>query len=545
MLINGAQTVCEVLKENKTDTVFAYPGGAVIDLFDELYKNQNEIKQIITAHEQGAAHAADGYARVSGKCGVVIATSGPGATNLVTGIAAAYMDSVAVVAITGNVAVSEIGKDSFQEVYTEGIFMPITKHTFVVRDINKLADTLRAAFKIAQSGRKGPVLVDIPKNIFLQKAQFHKLCAEESFSKGYSDTKKIAQALEMLKNAKRPILCYGGGVNSIKASESLKTFLQKTKMFYCHTLMGTGVTDEDSKQNLGLIGMHGKVSANLAAENADLILAAGTRFCDRVTISSKFAKKAKVIQIDIDPSEINKNVKVDLSINGDCGCVFDMLCAGGENLENPEWENQINQFKREDFLPKVKKDTLSACNVMNTINNIAGADAVYTTDVGQHQIWAAQYIKHLKPQSFLTSGGLGAMGYGYGAAIGAKCAAEHRCVVHITSDGSFLMNLNETSTAAAYKLNTITVILNNRSLGMVRQWQDMVCQKRHSGTEVEKNIDYLALADGFGAAAFSCKTLDEFESAMKAAVQIKDKPVWIECVTDKNENVLPVNSAEF
>lgn len=546
MKLNGAQTVCEILKEQEVDTVFAYPGGSVIDLFDELYNYKDTIKQIITAHEQGAAHAADGYARSGGKCGVVIATSGPGATNLVTGIAAAYMDSVPVVAITGNVAVSDIGKDSFQEVYTEGIFMPITKHTFVVRDIKQLADTIRQAFWIAQSGRKGPVLVDIPKNIFKLEAEFCQKSKVQCDNSCETDIGKINEAIRMINAAKRPILCYGGGVNNPYAAKQLEEFIGKTNMFFAHTLMATGLIDSEHKKNLGLLGMHGKASANSAVNEADLILAAGTRFCDRVVIAEdNFAKKAKIIQIDIDPSEINKNVKVDLSIVGDCGKILNLLCQKISRSESSEWEKQIEDLKKCDINLQTAENCFKPCGIISTVYNISGDDTIYTTDVGQHQIWAAQYIKHVKPQSFLTSGGLGAMGYGYGAAIGAKCAFKERNVIHITSDGSFLMNFNEASTAAVYGISTISIILNNRALGMVRQWQDVLCNGRHSGSVVQKDVDFLSLAKGFNIPAFRCQTQKEFENALTEALAIKNTPVWIECIIDQNENVLPMNSVNF
>lgn len=541
MKINGAHIVCRVLKEQKTKVVFGYPGGCVVDLFDALYEYKNTIKQIITAHEQGAAHAADGYARASGKCGVVIATSGPGATNLVTGIAAAYMDSVPMVAITGNVSVDDIGKDSFQEVYTEGIMMPVTKHTFVVRDINELAKTLRSAFEIAQSGRCGPVLVDIPKNIFKQSANYkqEKPMPQKGFK---TDINKLKEAAEMIETSKRPIVLCGGGVNKKDISEKLNIFINKLNLPCVHTLMATGVVDINSALNTGLCGMHGKISANKALEEADLILALGTRFGDRVVIKKdEFAKKAKVIHVDIDPSEINKNVGVDLSIESGCGEVLDLLLQMNLTAKTNLWLKEIQKFKEKDFKEDIKD--FSPYAIINTINKLAPKDTVYTTDVGQHQMWAAQYIS-ASSQSFLTSGGLGAMGYGYGAAIGAKITRKKSPVIHITSDGSFLMNLNETSTAVAYKTNIISIIFNNSGLGMVRQWQDVLCGGRHSGSEEKKKIDYMSLAKGFGAKAFKCQNQQELKEALQAALK-SDSCVWIECAVDKEEKVLPMNSAEF
>lgn len=540
MVTNGAHIVLNVLAEQNTDTVFCYPGGAVIELFDALYDYKDTIKQIVTSHEQGASHAADGYARSTGKTGVVIATSGPGATNLVTGIAAAYMDSVPMVAITGNVSVSSIGKDSFQEVYIAGITMPITKHNFVVRSIDELAPTLRKAFSIAGSGRKGPVLVDIPRDVLKAEGEYIKKEPVIYEPKAFGDEKKLSRAAEMLSRAKKPLIYFGGGINSPDAAKYFSEFIKKTEIPCVHTIMATGIMDFEDELNLGMLGMHGSGAANSAINEADVIFACGTRFSDRVVVRPEsFAKKAKIIHLDIDPSEINKNVKAHLSLEGDAASVLKALIPLVSKKDLSAWKKQIQKFKDEDFVPDKTTERLTPYNIMSLINEKAGEDAIYTTDVGKHQMWAAQYIKKVRPKSFLTSGGLGAMGYGYGAAIGAKSAFPERCVIHITSDGSFMMNLNEAATAARYSLGVISVILNNSSLGMVRQWQDVLCDGRHHGSSVSSETDYMLLAKGFGVSGYRCTTYEEFCTAFSEAIK-KKTPVWIECLIDKDEKVLPM-----
>ena len=527
--------------EQGVDTIFGYPGGAVLNIYDALYKYSDRIRHVMTAHEQGAAHAADGYARITGKTGVVLSTSGPGATNLVTGIATAYMDSIPMVAITGNVGTGQIGKDSFPEVYITGITMPITKHNYTVRDVNKLADTLRDAFRIAQSGRKGPVLVDIPKDVTAATAEFeHKPAGKFKYITNVEED-KIRRAAEAINQAKRPVLYFGGGVVASGAGEDLRELVRKADIPAAYTLMAAGVMGYEDPHNLGLLGMHGGLVSNLAVDQADLVLAFGTRFDDRVASdTSKFARNARVIHIDIDPSEVNKNVRVDDSLVGDAGDIIRALLPYVEERRHEEWMNWINEKKKADYQPVDDDRVIRPHQLMGTLCRMAGEDAVYVTDVGQHQMWAAQYIHHVKPGSFITSGGLGTMGYGYGAAIGATLGCEgKRRVIHITGDGSFHMNMNEACTAVSYHLPIITVIMNNRVLGMVRQWQTAFYDKRYSSTDPHRKTNFAKVAEGFGAKGFHCETLAEFEAAMEQALK-EDGPVWIDCTIDKDEKVLPM-----
>ena len=541
MLLTGAQILAEVLLEQNVDTIFGYPGGSVLNIYDALYSYRDKITHYITAHEQGAAHAADGYARATGKTGVVLATSGPGATNLVTGIATAYMDSIPMVALTGNVGTPLIGRDSFQEVYIAGITMPVTKHNFVVRRVEDLADILRSAFRIAQSGRKGPVLVDIPKDITAAKTEYTpapavtpdtpvSACAQED----------LAAAAALLNGAKRPVIYFGGGVIASDAASELRELTEKADVPAAYTIMAAGVLGYGETHNIGLIGMHGCVTANKAADEADVLLAVGTRFSDRVALDTKrFGRNAKIIQIDIDPSEINKNVAVDYSLVGDVREILRSLLPLIENAQHPEWMQQIRTWQAEDYHPQDSAETLKPHQVMETICRIAGEDAIYVTDVGQHQMWAAQYLRHIKSRSFLTSGGLGTMGFGYGAAIGAKVAFRNRPVIHITGDGSFHMNMNEACTAVSFNLPVITVIMNNAVLGMVRQWQGAFYGRRFAASEPERKTDYVRVAEGFGARGFRCATLAELEAALHEAMK-QNGPVWIECPIDREEKVLPM-----
>lgn len=540
MLLTGAQIVAEVLIEQGVDTVFGYPGGSVLNIYDALYEYRDRINHYMSAHEQGAAHAADGYARLTGKTGVVISTSGPGATNLVTGIATAYMDSVPLVAITGNVPTSLIGRDSFQEVYIAGITMPITKHNFTVRSVDELADTLRKAFEIAAEGRPGPVLVDIPKDVTINKADFT-LKAIQKAEPCNKPLKHLEKVADMINNAKFPVAYYGGGVRISGAEEELAELLHKADIPATYTIMAAGVLGYDDPLSMGLVGMHGSKTANLAVDHADLVLAIGTRFSDRVALNpNKFARRAKIVHIDIDPSEINKNVVVDSSIIGDVKDVLSRLLPLVQKNEHPEWKAQIEQWKAKEYKPKDSDKVLKPHQVMASISNLAGEDAVYITDVGQHQMWAAQYVRHVRTRSFLTSGGLGTMGYGYGAAIGAAVAdGGKRPIIHITGDGSFHMNMNEACTAVSYDLPVITVIMNNAVLGMVRQWQKTFYGKRYSSSEPERKTNYKAVAEGFGAKGYHCETPEEFEAAFKEALTLKG-PVWIECAIDREESVLPM-----
>ncbi len=541
MKLTGADIIAEVLIEQGVDTIFGYPGGAVLNIYDSLYKYRDRIQHVMTAHEQGAAHAADGYARITGKTGVVLSTSGPGATNLVTGIATAYMDSIPMVAITGNVGTSLIGKDSFQEVFITGITMPITKHNYTVRDVNKLADTLRDAFRIAQSGRKGPVLVDVPKDVTAAVAEFERKPAGKFKYVTNLEEQDIRRVTDALNRAERPVIYFGGGVVASGAGEDLRELVRKADIPAAYTLMAAGVMGYEDPHNLGLLGMHGGLVSNLAVDQADLVLAFGTRFDDRVASDTeKFARNAKVVHIDIDPSEVNKNVRVDYSLVGDAGDVIRAMLPFVEEKRHEEWMNWINEKKKADYHPVDDDRVIRPHQLMRSLCRMAGEDAVYVTDVGQHQMWAAQYIRHVKPRSFLTSGGLGTMGYGYGAAIGATfgCGGKRR-VIHITGDGSFHMNMNEACTAVSYHLPIITVIMNNQVLGMVRQWQTAFYDGRYSSTDPHRKTNFAKVAEGFGAKGFRCETLAEFEAAMEQALK-EDGPVWIDCAIEKDEKVLPM-----
>lgn len=540
MKLNGSQILIESLLEQDVDKIFGYPGGAVLNIYDALYAYSDKITHVLTAHEQGAAHAADGYARATGKVGVVLATSGPGATNLITGIATAYMDSVPMVAITGNVGTSLIGLDSFQEVYIAGITMPITKHNFVVRKVEELHDVMREAFRIAQSGRPGPVLVDIPKDVTSNVCEFTAMPKVKPDAYVQASEASVKKAAEMINASKRPAVLFGGGVLISGAEKQLLEMLTKIQVPATHTLMAAGVLGYGEKLNLGLIGMHGSMSAGRAVANSDLVIAIGTRFSDRVaTDKDRFIKEAKVIHIDIDAAEINKNVTCDLSVIGDVKQVLNKLLPLLNPAKHDEWLKQIDEWKKYDYKPKDIEGVLRPHQVIQAISDEIGEDGIIVTDVGQHQMWAAQYSKRTKPRSFLTSGGLGTMGYGYGASIGAQSAFPKRKVAHITGDGSFHMNLNELCTSVTYNLPIVSIVLNNSVLGMVRQWQTQFYGKRYSQTTLERATDYVKLADAFGAKGFRATTLDELKAALKEAYALK-KPCIIEAVIDRDEKVLPM-----
>ena len=541
MKLTGSQIFVEVLVEQGVDTLFGYPGGAVLNLYDELYKNSGRIRHVLTAHEQGASHAADGYARATGRTGVVLATSGPGATNLVTGIATAYMDSVPMVAFTGNVATTMLGKDSFQEAYIEGITMPITKHNYTVRRVEDLADTMRAAFRIAQSGRKGPVLVDIPKDITAASCEFTPKAPELIRTVTRYNEEDVKKAAQMINESERPIVYFGGGVRSAAGCQPLRDLLEKTGMPATYTLMAAGVLSYGEPHNLGLLGMHGCYAANKAIDDADLVIAVGTRFSDRVALNpDSFAKRAKIIQIDIDPSELGKNVDVDLSLTGDASYILQAILPYVEKTEHKLWMEQIRGWQKDDYKPVDSDTELKPHQIIDEICNQAGPEAVYVTDVGQHQMWAAQYLHHTKSRGFLTSGGLGTMGFGYGAAIGAQMALGRDArVVMLTGDGSFHMNLNEACTAVSYDLPIITVIFNNQVLGMVRQWQTTFYEKRYSDTDPHRKTDFVKLAEGFGAKGYRAATPAEFKAAFADAMKQKG-PSWIDCRIGKDEKVLPM-----
>lgn len=541
MKLTGSQIFVEVLVEQGVDTLFGYPGGAVLNLYDELYKNSDRIRHVLTAHEQGASHAADGYARATGRTGFVLATSGPGATNLVTGIATAYMDSVPMVAFTGNVATTMLGKDSFQEAYIEGITMPITKHNYTVRRVEDLADTMRAAFRIAQSGRKGPVLVDIPKDITAASCEFTPKAPELIRTVTRYNEEDVKKAAQMINESERPIVYFGGGVRSAAGCQPLRDLLEKTGMPATYTLMAAGVLSYGEPHNLGLLGMHGCYAANKAIDEADLVIAVGTRFSDRVALNpDSFAKRAKIIQIDIDPSELGKNVDVDLSLTGDASYILQAILPYVEKTEHKLWMEQIRGWQKDDYKPVDSDTELKPHQIIDEICNQAGPEAVYVTDVGQHQMWAAQYLHHTKSRGFLTSGGLGTMGFGYGAAIGAQMALGRDArVVMLTGDGSFHMNLNEACTAVSYDLPIITVIFNNQVLGMVRQWQTTFYEKRYSDTDPHRKTDFVKLAEGFGAKGYRAATPAEFKAAFADAMKQKG-PSWIDCRIGKDEKVLPM-----
>ena len=541
MKLTGSQIFVEVLVEQGVDTLFGYPGGAVLNLYDELYKNSDRIRHVLTAHEQGASHAADGYARATGRTGVVLATSGPGATNLVTGIATAYMDSVPMVAFTGNVATTLLGKDSFQEAYIEGITMPITKHNYTVRRVEDLADTMRAAFRIAQSGRKGPVLVDIPKDVTAAVCEFTPKEPELIRTVTSYNEEDVQKAAAMINEAKRPIVYFGGGVRSAVGCQPLRDLLTKADIPATYTLMAAGVLSYGEEHNLGLLGMHGCYTANKAIDEADLVIAVGTRFSDRVALNpDAFAKRAKFIQIDIDPSELGKNVDIDLSLTGDASYVLQAILPHVKEAKHADWMDQIHAWQAMDYKPVDSDTELKPHQIINEICEQAGPEAVYVTDVGQHQMWAAQYLHHTKSRGFLTSGGLGTMGFGYGAAIGAQMALGRDArVVMLTGDGSFHMNLNEGCTAVSYDLPIITVIFNNQVLGMVRQWQTTFYEKRYSDTDPHRKTDFVKLAEAFGAKGYRATTPAEFKVAFTDAMK-QQGPSWIDCRIGKDEKVLPM-----
>ncbi|MDR2753268.1 MAG: biosynthetic-type acetolactate synthase large subunit [Oscillospiraceae bacterium] len=543
--MNGSELLVELLLEQGVTRIFGYPGGAVLNIFDALYRYQDKLQCVLTAHEQGASHAADGYARLTGRTGVVLATSGPGATNLVTGIATAFMDSVPLVAITGNVGTSLIGRDSFQEVYIAGITMPVTKHNFVVRHVEELAGVVRAAFAIAQEGRKGPVLIDIPKDVSAMPCAYTPLPLATGTAKRPGSPRAVARVAEVLNAARQPVIYFGGGVQAAGAGDLLLALCQKADIPATHTLMAAGVLGCDEAHNLGLIGMHGNLTANKAVHEADVLLIAGARLSDRVALNpAKFAPNAKKIHVDVDAAEIDKNVRVDDSIVGDVQEIFAQLLPLTEEKRRPAWAERIAAWKSHDYSPKDDATRLRPHQIMRGISRLAGEDAIYVTDVGQHQLWAAQYARHLRPRHFLTSGGLGTMGFGYGAAIGAALAACGRPVVHITSDGSLHMNMNEACTAVRYNVPVITVIFNNAVLGMVRQWQTVFYGGRYACTDPQRKSDYVKLAEGFGMPGFRCANPAEFEAAFAQALANArgDGPrcCWIECLIDKDEKVLPM-----
>ncbi|MBP3311824.1 MAG: biosynthetic-type acetolactate synthase large subunit [Butyricicoccus sp.] len=541
MKLNGSQILCEVLVEQGVDTIFGYPGGAVLNIYDALYLNRDRIRHVLTAHEQGAAHAADGYARATGKTGVCLATSGPGATNLVTGIATAYMDSVPMVAITGNVGTSLIGKDSFQEVYIAGITMPITKHNFVVRRVEELADILRDAFRIAQTGRPGPVLVDIPKDVTANSCEFENRAPLDTTCHYDVTENELRRVADAINKAERPVIYFGGGVAISDAGEQLAALMHKAEIPASGTMMAIGSLPADDPLYLGMVGMHGKVSAGFAIDKADLVLALGARFSDRVaTDPNRFAPEAKIIHVDIDAAEINKNMAADDSIVADAKTFLEAVLPFIQENKHPEWLAQIAEWQTKlDYRAKDDDSRLRPHQVIGEIADQLGEDGIMVTDVGQHQMWAAQYCRRSHIRQFLTSGGLGTMGYGYGAAIGAQVGCPDKKVVHVTGDGSFHMNLNECCTAVSNDLPVVTVIMNNSVLGMVYQWQTMFYQKHYAATTPHRKTDFVKLAEAFGARGVRCTNLAEFKAALTEALH-HNGPTLIDCVIDCEERVLPM-----
>ncbi len=540
MQLNGSEIIIECLKEQGVDTVFGYPGGAVLNIYDALYKHQNEIRHILTSHEQGASHAADGYARATGKIGVCIATSGPGATNLVTGIATAYMDSVPVVAITGNVTNDLLGKDSFQEVDIAGVAMPITKHTFIVKEIEQLSPTLRRAFKIAKTGRPGPVLVDITKDVTAALTEYEAVKPETIDNTTMEiNEKDLNTAIEMIKKSERPVIFVGGGAVLSGAEKSLKTFVEKVDAPVTDSLMGKGAFSGEEPYYTGMLGMHGTKTSNLSVTDCDLLIAIGVRFSDRVTGNAKkFAADARILQIDIDPAEINKNIIVDAQIIGDVDVVLKKLNDKLENQNHAEWIKKV-KARKEEFPMIYPEETLTGPYVMEKIYELTNGEAIISTDVGQHQMWAAQYYKYKHPRMLLTSGGLGTMGYGLGASIGAQVGMPDKQVINIAGDGCFRMNMNEIATAVRYQLPLIQVVFNNHVLGMVRQWQTLFYGGRYSNTILEDKTDFVKLAEAMGAKGIRVTKKEEVERAIKEALAAKE-PVVLECVIDKDEKVWPM-----
>ncbi len=540
MQLTGSQILVECLKEQGVDTIFGYPGGSVLNIYDELYRHQDEIRHILTSHEQGASHAADGYARSTGKVGVCLATSGPGATNLVTGIATAYMDSVPLVAITGNVTVNLLGKDSFQEVDIAGITLPITKHNFIVKDVGKLADTLRRAFKIARTGRPGPVLVDIAKDVTANKTEYERICIPPI--ERIRDTIKeedIEIALRMIQEAKRPVIFIGGGAVISDADKEVKEFVYKVDAPVTDTLMGKGGFSGEEPYYTGMLGMHGTKTANLSVTECDLLITIGARFSDRVTGNvQKFAKNSKILQIDIDPAEINKNVIVNHCIIGDVREVLKILNDKLEQFDNREWVNHVMDMKKR-FPLKYHTDVLTGPYVIEKLYEITGGDAIITTEVGQHQMWSAQFFKYKKPRTFITSGGLGTMGYGLGACIGAKVGNPDKTVVNIAGDGCFRMNMNEIATAVRYNLPILQIVFNNHVLGMVRQWQTLFYGQRYSHTTLNDSVDFVKLAEAMGAKAYRITKKEEVEPAIKEAIAL-NRPAVLDCQIASDDKVWPM-----
>lgn len=539
MQLTGAEIVIECLKEQGVDTVFGYPGGSILNVYDELYKHQDEIRHILTSHEQGASHAADGYARATGKVGVCLATSGPGATNLVTGIATAYMDSIPIVAITCNVGVSLLGKDSFQEVDITGITQPITKHNFIVKDVEQLADTIRKAFVIAKKDRPGPVLVDIPKDVTSNKAEYQRQEIQPVYSGKDICEEDIETAIKLIKESEKPYIFVGGGAVLSGASEELYTFVKKVDAPVTDSLMGKGAFPGTDPLYTGMLGMHGTKTSNYGVSECDLLIVVGARFSDRVTGNAKkFAKNAKILQFDIDVAEMNKNVLITEGVVGDIKEILKILNSRLDQQEHKSWIQRISEYK-EKYPLTYHPELLTGPYVVEEIYRQTKGDALIVTEVGQHQMWAAQYYKYTKPRTLLTSGGLGTMGYGLGAALGAKTGRPEKTVVNIAGDGCFRMNMNEIATAARYQIPVIQVVVNNHVLGMVRQWQNLFYGGRYSATVLNDSVDFVKLAEAMGAAGIRVYTREEFKEAFAKALSMNG-PVVIDCQIDSDDKVWPM-----
>ncbi len=539
MQLNGSEIVVECLKEQGVDTVFGYPGGSILNIYDALYKHSGEIRHILTSHEQGAAHAADGYARATGKVGVCMATSGPGATNLVTGIATAYMDSVPMVAITANVTLPMLGKDSFQEVDIAGVTMPITKHGYIVKNVEELAPTLRRAFEIAQSGRPGPVLVDITKDVTAAVCEYTPVKNEKKKAKVSWTEEELETVAGYIREAKRPFIYLGGGAVISGACEQVAEFAELVDAPVCDTLMGKGAFDGRSHRYTGMIGMHGTKASNLGVSQCDLLIALGARFSDRVIGNpKKFAENAKIVHIDIDAAEINKNIRVSAGITGDLKEILQGLNGMLEPQDHSQWMKTVEELK-ERYPLKYDDSKLSCPYVIETIDKVTGGEALITTDVGQHQMWAAQYYCYTKPRTFLSSGGLGTMGYGLGACIGAQLGQPDKLCINIAGDGCFRMNMNELATASRYNIPVIQVVINNHVLGMVRQWQTLFYGKRYSQTVLDDRVDFCKVAEALGCTAIRVTEKEEVRPAIEKAIALK-APVLIECVIPEDDKVFPM-----
>lgn len=540
MILNGAEILVECLKEQGVDTIFGFPGGAVLNIYDALYKYQQDIKHILVSHEQGAAHAADGYARATGKVGVCLATSGPGATNLVTGIATAYMDSIPMVAITGNVTRPLIGRDSFQEVDITGITMPITKHNFMVRDVKELPNIIREAFHIAREGRPGPVLVDIPKDVTAQKDSYERVDPKAvELSNKYITAEAIAKAVKLINEAERPLIYVGGGIISSGASDELIEFAEKINSPVSSSLMALGGFPANHRLHTGMIGMHGTKASNLSATKCDLFIAIGARFSDRVISNEAHISNAKIIHIDIDLAEINKNVNVDSYIIGDLKEVLKVLIPKIEKKSCGEWIKKVEELQKLSAIQHEDSEAITPHFVIEKLNELTNADAIIATDVGQHQMWIAQYYKFYNPRTFITSGGLGTMGFGLGAAIGAKAAMPDKKVVCVSGDGSFMMNCNELATAVSANLPVVILVMNNHALGMVHQWQQFFYEERYSHSIIEKKTDFVKLAEAYSAKGLRITSKEQVVEVLKEALD-SDVPVVIDCLIEAKRKVLPM-----